>query len=117
MAKELGLDELVIVTAGIHDSNASLLPYIARGSDKDFILNSTGTWCVCMHPDVSENVKSFYNPDDIGKTVFFNRSALDTPVKTAIFVGGTSTSPPVTSSPSSTEGIKSHFFSLSNAST
>ena len=87
-AKELGLDESVIVTAGIHDSNASLLPYIARGSDKDFILNSTGTWCVCMHPDVSENAKSFYNPDDIGKTVFFNRSALDTPVKTAIFVGG-----------------------------
>ena len=41
-----------------------------------------------MHPDVSENAKSFYNPDDIGKTVFFNRSALDTPVKTAIFVGG-----------------------------
>ena len=86
--QELRLDKSVIVTAGIHDSNASLLPYIAHGSDKDFILNSTGTWCVCMHPDISENAKSFYNSDDIGKTVFFNRSALDSPVKTAIFVGG-----------------------------
>jgi len=86
--QELGLDKSVIVTAGIHDSNASLLPYIAHASDKDFILNSTGTWCVCMHPDISENAKSFYNSDDIGKTVFFNRSALDSPVKTAIFVGG-----------------------------
>lgn len=90
-AERLGLDPSVVVTAGIHDSNASLLPYLAdRHGEKDFILNSTGTWCVCMHPaqDSSGKTDAVYTPDDIGKVVFFNRSALDTPVKTTIFTGG-----------------------------
>jgi sugar (pentulose or hexulose) kinase len=34
---------------GIHDSSASLAPYL-RGSKDDFILLSTGTWCISMNP-------------------------------------------------------------------
>lgn len=79
-----GLDPSVIVTMGIHDSNASLLPYLAKKNEGDFILNSTGTWCVCMHPQ--DNLA--FNADDIGKIVFFNQSVLRQPVKTSIFLGG-----------------------------
>jgi len=80
----LGLDPSVVVTAGIHDSNASLLPYLAEGGSQDFVLNSTGTWCVCMHPQPRPD----FSAGDLGKIVFFNRSALDQPVKTTIFPGG-----------------------------
>ncbi len=83
-AARTGLDPSVIVTMGIHDSNASLLPYLAKDGQGDFVLNSTGTWCVSMHPQ--ENLD--YNPDDIGKIVFFNQSALRKPIKTSIFLGG-----------------------------
>lgn len=83
-AKELGLPESTIVTMGIHDSNASLLPYLAKEGANDFVLNSTGSWCVAMHPQK----KIEFQDEDIGKIVFFNQSALGTPVKTAIFVGG-----------------------------
>ena len=89
VAARLGLSPNVVVAAGVHDSNASLLPYLADSASGDFILNSTGTWCVLMHPDVAsaDNV-AVYKEEDIGKVVFFNRSALDQPVKTAIFLGG-----------------------------
>lgn len=86
VAEKLGLSAGVVVASGIHDSNASLLPYLAKGGG-DFVLNSTGTWCVLMHPDASGN-SAVMGEDDIGKAVFFNRSALDKPVKTAIFLGG-----------------------------
>jgi sugar (pentulose or hexulose) kinase len=86
MAGKLQLPPSVIVTTGIHDSNASLLPYLAHAgkSSDDFILNSTGTWCVCMHPQEQAEFKD----DDIGKVVFFNRSAVNKPVKTSVFLGG-----------------------------
>ncbi|MGP1522441.1 MAG: FGGY family carbohydrate kinase [Treponema sp.] len=83
-AKRTGLDKSVIVTMGIHDSNASLLPYLAKNDTGDFVLNSTGTWCVCMHPQDSLD----FNDEDIGKIVFFNQSAFRQPVKTSIFLGG-----------------------------
>jgi hypothetical protein len=38
---------------GIHDSSASLVPYIKNSSGK-FILMSTGTWCINMNPFNSE---------------------------------------------------------------
>lgn len=87
VAKNLGLGKDVVVTAGIHDSNASLLPYLSKSEGEDFILNSTGTWCVFMHP-LEQGQEAACLDDDIGKAVFFNRSALDQPVKTAIFPGG-----------------------------
>ena len=42
LARRCGLSSEVIVTMGIHDSNASLLPHLAKRKGRDFILNSTG---------------------------------------------------------------------------
>jgi sugar (pentulose or hexulose) kinase len=39
----------VPVGIGIHDSSASLAPYF-MGSEEEFILVSTGTWCISMNP-------------------------------------------------------------------
>lgn len=72
------------VTVGIHDSNASLLPYLLKRDDQRFVLNSTGTWCVAMHPDTEVT----FEPEEIGKSVFFNISAFGKPVKTSILLGG-----------------------------
>jgi len=84
IARKTGLSESTIVTMGIHDSNASLLPYLVKGFGTEFIVNSTGTWCVLMHPQEHYG----FAPGEIGKVVFFNRSAYNKPVKTAIFLGG-----------------------------
>ncbi|QTQ16830.1 FGGY family carbohydrate kinase [Treponema parvum] len=83
-AKELELSAETYVTMGIHDSNASILPYLIKESGNDFVLNSTGTWCVSMHPQDSLELY----PEDLGKTVFFNQSAFGNPIKTSIFLGG-----------------------------
>jgi len=40
---------------GIHDSSASLAPYF-RSDNKEFILISTGTWCINMNPFNSEKL-------------------------------------------------------------
>jgi sugar (pentulose or hexulose) kinase len=84
IARLTGLGPDTVVTMGIHDSNASLLPYLATEKAGGFVLNSTGTWCVLMHPQDTLG----YEPGDIGNIVFFNQSALRKPVKTAIFLGG-----------------------------
>jgi hypothetical protein len=34
---------------GLHDSSAALVPYLRTISD-EFVLLSTGTWCIAMHP-------------------------------------------------------------------
>jgi sugar (pentulose or hexulose) kinase len=34
---------------GLHDSSAALVPYLRSVSD-EFVLLSTGTWCIVMHP-------------------------------------------------------------------
>ncbi|MDR2900111.1 MAG: carbohydrate kinase [Treponema sp.] len=79
-----GLSPETIVTMGIHDSNSAILPHFAKKGEKGFILNSTGTWCVVMNP-----VETYgFAPDELGKVVFFNISALGTLIKTAIFLGG-----------------------------
>ncbi|MDR2900572.1 MAG: carbohydrate kinase [Treponema sp.] len=84
LAKKTGLPKDVIVTMGIHDSNAALLPHIAKQGKSGFVVNSTGTWCVSM-----KAVNEYgFKPEDLGKIVFFNISAFKTPVKTAIFLGG-----------------------------
>jgi sugar (pentulose or hexulose) kinase len=79
-----GLSPDTIVTMGIHDSNASLLPYLIKEKQGGFVVNSTGTWCVLMRP----SEKFVFAPEELGKVVFFNRSAYNEPVKTAIFLGG-----------------------------
>lgn len=42
-------NQSISVGVGIHDSSASLVPYI-KGSWEQFILISTGTWCIFMNP-------------------------------------------------------------------
>lgn len=42
-------DKKIAVGIGIHDSSASLVPYL-KASDKNFVLVSTGTWCINMNP-------------------------------------------------------------------
>ncbi len=44
-----GLQREVAVGIGIHDSSSSLVPYFMN-SDEEFILLSTGTWCISMNP-------------------------------------------------------------------
>lgn len=83
-AERAGLKGDTIVTLGIHDSNASLLPHFARKGEKGFVLNSSGTWCVIMKP----GERYGFAPGELGKVVFFNTSAFGTPIKTAIFLGG-----------------------------
>ncbi len=82
-SKKTGLGRDCIVTMGIHDSNSSLLPYLVKGH-RNFVLNSTGTWCVAMHP--TDSVA--FAADDLGKLVFYNLDAFFNPVKTTIFMGG-----------------------------
>jgi len=84
IAGRTGLSPQIEVTLGVHDSNSSLLPYLLKKSEEDFIVNSTGTWCVAMHPE--DRVE--FAEDEIGKAVFYNMSALRGPVKTSILMGG-----------------------------
>ena len=84
VTRRTGLSAGTKVTMGIHDSNASLLPYLIKEKKGGFVLNSTGTWCVLMRPSDSFG----FAPEELGKVVFFNRSAYNEPVKTAIFLGG-----------------------------
>jgi sugar (pentulose or hexulose) kinase len=42
-------DVVVKTGIGIHDSSASLVPYF-KGTNDEFILISTGTWCIFMNP-------------------------------------------------------------------
>ncbi len=42
-------DKEIQVGTGIHDSSASLVPYL-QNSEEKFILISTGTWCINMNP-------------------------------------------------------------------
>lgn len=83
VAARTGLGTDVIVTAGIHDSNASLLPYLISRK-RDFVLNSTGTWCVAMHPVA----RVAFTADELGRMVFYNLSYAGNPVKTSILLGG-----------------------------
>jgi L-fuculokinase len=81
--KRTGLPEDTVVTMGIHDSNASLLPYLVKMNDK-MVLNSTGTWCAVMHP--ADSIA--FDEDEIGKVVYYNLDIHARPVKTSIFLGG-----------------------------
>ena len=83
VAAETGLAANTLVTLGIHDSNSSLIPYLIS-QEEDFLLNSTGTWCVAMHP--AESVE--FAPEELGKMVFYNLSYRGDPVKSSISLEG-----------------------------
>ncbi len=84
IAARTGLSPETVVTLGIHDSNASLIPYLIKRPGEDLIVNSTGTWCVAMHPEQSVR----FDEDELGKAVFYNMNAFAKPVKTSILMGG-----------------------------
>jgi len=83
LAAECGLPNDCKVTFGIHDSNANLLPYLAQGYE-DFLLNSTGTWCVLMRPATHIDL----TPEEVDAKVLFNLDAFGRPVRTCIFPAG-----------------------------
>ncbi len=64
---------------GLHDSSAALVPYLQTISD-EFVLLSTGTWCIAMHPfnesplsaeELAEDVLCYLQPN--GKPVKASR--------------------------------------------
>jgi sugar (pentulose or hexulose) kinase len=83
IARQTGLSGDVVVTMGIHDSNASLLPFLIKERE-NFMLVSTGSMCVVMNPSGG----SVMREDELGEMVYFNLSAFGEPVKTALFVAG-----------------------------
>ncbi len=83
VAERTGLAPDTIVGRGIHDSNASILPYILK-SEGRFVLNSTGTWCVAMCPCDSVSLSD----SDLDMGIFHNVDAFTNPIKTALFMGG-----------------------------
>jgi len=83
VAARTGLGRETIVTYGIHDSNASLLPFLIQ-HDEPFVLNSTGTWCVAMCPSQAPDLSD----EERRRGVFLNCDAFGRPVRTAIFMGG-----------------------------
>ncbi len=87
MAEELkmfsGLDHGIAVMPGLHDSNASLVPYFLQYGTR-FCLHSTGSWCVTMKP-VEETALS---TEEMNNGVFCNIDVFGLPVKTYTFPGG-----------------------------
>jgi sugar (pentulose or hexulose) kinase len=83
VAQRTGLSGDTVVTVGIHDSNASLLPYLIKETGA-FVVNSTGTVSVSLCPTKDTTLTE----QELGKIVYYNLSAFNTPVKTAIFLGG-----------------------------
>lgn len=83
IATPMNRESSLPVTVGIHDSNASLLPYYAQGYE-NFTLNSTGTWCVGMRPAKSPQLTE----EEIQTKTFYNQDVFKRPVKTSIFMGG-----------------------------
>lgn len=81
IARKTGLAETTPVAVGLHDSNASLLPYLMISDDKVSVVSS-GTWTITMSPgastkDLNEHRDSLANVDMFGR-----------PVPTARFMGG-----------------------------
>lgn len=79
VAAATGLDPATPVVAGIHDSNASLLPYLSVAPCG---VLSTGTWVIAMALGAA-------NPQlDPARDMLLNVAADGTPVPTARFMGG-----------------------------
>jgi sugar (pentulose or hexulose) kinase len=68
---------------GIHDSSASLVPYLKFATEK-FILVSTGTWCITMNPFNGERLSQ----EELSKDCLCFLSARQKPVKSSRFFLG-----------------------------
>lgn len=80
-AAEVGLPEGLPVHCGIHDSNASLYPHLAR-REGPFSVVSTGTWVVCL------SVGGTGAALDPARDALVNTDARGNPVPSARFMGG-----------------------------
>lgn len=80
LAEQVGFSKPVPVTCGIHDSNASLYPYLEQ--DAPFAVVSTGTWVVAMA------IGAKAQPLDQKRDVLVNTNALGQAVPSARFMGG-----------------------------
>lgn len=81
LCKQTGLKQGTPVYCGIHDSNASLLPYL-QSDDKSFSVVSTGTWVITMTvggKEIELNEK---------QDTLINVNALCDKVPSARFMGG-----------------------------
>ncbi len=79
---KMGVKKLKI-GKGIHDSSASLAPYFA-GSKGNFLLVSTGTWCINMNPFNSEKLTA----SQLSKDCLCYLSITQQPVKSSrLFLG------------------------------
>jgi sugar (pentulose or hexulose) kinase len=56
-------EKSVPVGIGIHDSSSSLVPYFMNSQD-EFILVSTGTWCISMNPFNSDPLTAYELKND-----------------------------------------------------
>lgn len=83
IASITGLESGTLVTMGVHDSNAALVPYFVQGFE-NFVVQDSGTWVVSMSP----RSEARFEKGELGREVFFNRSIYGAPVKTTIFRGG-----------------------------
>jgi sugar (pentulose or hexulose) kinase len=81
IAAATGLPERTPVSCGIHDSNASLLPYLLC-YDAPFAVVSTGTWVICMA------VGGDHLALDPARDTLVNVNAFGAPVPSARFMGG-----------------------------
>ncbi|WP_299425108.1 FGGY-family carbohydrate kinase [uncultured Shimia sp.] len=77
-----GLPDNTPVLCGIHDSNASLVPYLNHDDGPTSVV-STGTWVICMALG-SPNSKEL----DSDRDTLVNVNALGEPVPSARFMGG-----------------------------
>ena len=81
LADRVGLGRAVPVACGLHDSNASLLPYI-QGSPEPRTILSTGTWIIAFA------VGGALDRLDAGRDMLANVDAYGRPVPAARFMGG-----------------------------
>ena len=79
----IGDDRPVRVMPGLHDSNASIIPYLIKYGQR-FCLHSTGSWCVTMVPADTPQL----SPQDMQNNILYNISVEHKPVKTHTFPGG-----------------------------
>ena len=76
-------DTKIPVGIGIHDSSSSLVPYFMN-SDEDFVLVSTGTWCISMNPFNSDPLTA----NQLKKDCLAYMSIQQKPVKSSrLFMG------------------------------
>jgi hypothetical protein len=68
---------------GLHDSSAALVPYL-RSVAEDFVLLSTGTWCIAMHPFNESPLTS----DELAHDVLCYLQPNGKPVKASRLFGG-----------------------------